>query len=157
MNYKIRFLILPARNIYNYVGPWDWRDTDIRKEKRRNLYEDKKEWYDNLEKDILKNGFNNPIICKNGGFGKNDLGCIPTWAQKIPVCYSLGGSRLFIGQKNNLEIPILLSDFNNTYSEIKEVYQAEDIKKFFKNPPTKIIYSSWGLDIRDLTTWGKML
>lgn len=149
--YKIRFLELNSRDIYNYVGPWDWRDSIIRQQKRQFIYDDKPEWYNNLENDILLNGFNNPILAVSGQLPKNNWSIIPTYAKKGAICNILGGSRLFVAQKHNLTIPVILSDFNNHYSGLgQEIFHSTDILNLFTQPPSRIIYSKWGLDLRDL-------
>lgn len=150
MNYEIRYIErYPSRKIYNYLGPWDWRDGEERKNKRKDLYYNNKEWYDNLEKDILEKGVLNPILVVYGEIAKNDWLCLPEFIKKDPlICYYLGGSRLFVCQKNDLEIPCIISDFVGKFSNYPKLYHGYEIKKLFTTPPKNIKFTKYGLDIR---------
>ena len=150
VKYDIRYAEIPAKDIYNYVGPWDYRDDERRRNKRQYLYDQKKDWYDALEEDILANGYKNPILIVCGQLAPNDWNTIPEFAKKKSlVCNILGGSRLFIGQKHSLVIPCIISDFLGTFSTQPKLYQPSEIKKYFTNPPSIIKYSKFGLDLRD--------
>jgi hypothetical protein len=149
VKYKVRYAELPAKDIYNYVGPWDYRDDERRRFKRQYLYDQKKEWYDELEKDILINGYKNPILIVCGELAPGDWSSIPEFAKKKSlVCNILGGSRLFIGQKHSLLVPCIISDFLGRFSDCPDIFQPANIKSYFTNPPTDIKYTKYGLDLR---------
>ncbi|MEM5878051.1 MAG: hypothetical protein QXF12_04185 [Candidatus Aenigmatarchaeota archaeon] len=150
MNYTVRYVKeYPSRKIYNYLGPWDWRDDEERKERRKYLYYENKEWYDRLEENILKNGILNPILVVCGQIAKNDWCCLPEFVKKEPIiCYFLGGSRLFIAQKHNLMIPCLVSDFLGKFSDYPSLYHGYEIREKFSNPPKNIKFTKYGLDTR---------
>ena len=151
--YKIRFVTLSSRSIYNYVGPWDWNDNEIRRAKRAYLYDRMVTWFDELEQSILLDGIKNPISIVSGKLRLNDWLSLPEYARKNQLtCNLLGGSRLFIAQKHDLPVPCIVSDFTDRFSNCPEVYQATDIKKLFVNPPSRIIYSKHGLDLRTIPT-----
>lgn len=150
LSYDIRFVKnYPSRKIYNYVGPWDINDDENRKKERKHLYEKNKDWFDNLEKDILKNGFKNPILVVCGELAPNDWNCIPEFVKKNPViCYFLGGSRLFVAQKHNLKIPCLVSDFLGKFSNYPKMIHGYEILKCFEDKPKNIKFTKFGLDVR---------
>lgn len=151
LEYKIRYVTLPARTIYNYVGPWDWRDSDERRKKRSYIYDRAIEWHDNLEKDIIRNGIKNPISIVSGKISRNDWLSLPDYAKKSQlICNLLGGSRLFVAQKLDMMIPCIVSDFTGRFADSPEIFQAADIKRLFANPPERIIYSKHGLDLRTM-------
>ena len=146
--YKIYFIIIDARSIYNYVGPWDWLDNNARKEKRSHIYNNKKDWYDKLEIDISEVGVKNPILITNL-LPKNDYGAIPDYGKKLGLfCSILGGSRLFCAQKLGIQIPCIISDFKNEYAHMEEISHPNEIKSLFNDPPKNFSFSRWGLDIR---------
>lgn len=150
MNYETRYIEkYPSRKIYNYVGPWDWRDSEERKNARKHLYFDNREWYENLEKDILSRGVLNPILVTYGELAKNDWKCIPEFVKEDPmICCFLGGSRLFVCQKHDLEIPCIVSDFKNKFTQYPRLYHGYEIRKVFASPPKNIKFTKYGLDIR---------
>lgn len=151
LEYKIRYVILPSRLIYNYVGPWDWQDSDERRKKRSYIYDRAIEWHINLEKDIIANGIKNPISVVSGKIARNDWLSLPEYAKKnLLICNLLGGSRLFVAQKLDMVIPCIVSDFVNKFDNYPEIFQANDIKRLFANPPERIIYSKYGLDLRSI-------
>lgn len=148
--YKIHYVTLESRRIYNYVGPWDWKDSDWRKSRRQYLFDRKKDWYLELEQDILTNGFQNPICIVNQ-LPKNDWMSIPEYGQKLGlICNWVGGSRLFWAQKHNLDIPCLVSDFTGKFKDLPEIRHLNQLNQYFKTPPNRVVFTRWGLDIRDI-------
>lgn len=147
--YKIYFSYLPSRSIYNYVGPWDCYDDSSRINRRQHVYYENKDWYDNLEEDIKINGFKNPILVISGELPPNDWRNMPLHGRRNRLtCPQLGGSRLFIGQKLELDIPCIISDFDDRFMHLKEIYHKSEIDEYFADPPENIIYSRWGLRIK---------
>lgn len=147
--YKIVFSKLRARDIYNYVGPWDWRDDQFRIGKRKYLYENKIEWYQSLETDILANGISDPILVVSGLLPPNDLKTVPKWSLHNSLfCSILGGSRLFVAQKYDLEIPCIISDFNGKFNDLSELSSKSEVEFFFKNGIKNYKLTRWGLDLR---------
>lgn len=76
------------------------------------------EFYKDLEEDILQNGMNDPIVCHIGiipaNFTRRPACWIPDgWNLDVdPVCWALGGSRLWVAQKHNMQIKVVLTDAN---------------------------------------------
>ena len=148
--YKVRYAVLPSRTIYNYVGPWDWQDSPRRRERRRYLFYRKSDWYLNLERDILENGFRNPICIVNE-VPPNDYRGFPEYAKKNGLfCTWVGGSRLFWAQKHSLDIPCLISDFKEQFAGHPEIYNPGDFEPYVETLPCRIVFTKWGLDIRDM-------
>lgn len=149
--YQIKFVIINSRKIYNYIGPWDWRDGLERINKRQYIYDRALNWYNDLEHDILSNGVKNPISVVSGFLAKNDFRSLPEFARKeYLICNIHGGSRLFVCQKHNLDIPCIVSDFNNRFKNAPNLYDVKEIFSLFENKPERIIYSKYGLDLRTM-------
>jgi hypothetical protein len=149
MKYGIYYQKINSRKIYNYVGPWDWADSEIRKAKRNYLYYDKIDWYKDLEQNIIQNGFLNPILVVSGELSKNDWLAIPEYGRNLGlVCNFIGGSRLFIAQKYDFDIPCIISDLDGKYDHLKNLYHSIELGNYFYDRPEKFYYTKWGLDIR---------
>lgn len=147
--YKIHFAILPARSVYNYVGPWDCYDDSSTIKRKEYKYYENKEWYDSLEEDVVINGYKNPIFIVAGELPPNDWRNMPLHGRRNRLtCNQLGGSRLFVGQKLELEIPCIISDFDGRFNNLKEIYHLSEINEYFTDPLENIIYSRWGLRVK---------
>lgn len=144
-NYIIKYCIVDSNLIENlcsikniYVG----FHVDLKKE-----IDKKTNFYDNLEKSILRYGFKNPILATSPEpkFLKNKK--ISLGNKKI-FCEIMGGSRLEIAQKYNLKIPTIICDFGNTIKEnYLELFDEVSIKNVFSNKPKRIIFTENGIKI----------
>ena len=88
--------------------------------------EKKNGFFTKLEKSILDEGFRNPIYCTSITEGTF---CI------------YGSSRLWIAQKNKLDIPVIISDYVGAWDSLEELKTIEDILKKFKDPPEILEFS----------------
>jgi len=175
--YTLRYGILDSNIIFNEVGSycegpfgWDDESVKIREEKWQqhiNKIEEENGFYTKLEKSILKDGFRNPILVDAGYCPQMRDGIknrrLPIEMQedhtKILTCSYNGGSRLMIAQKNNLQIPCVISDFIDRFSDFKLLQTKEDITSCYTDQPRRISFQSFGLRLHlplDLdVTWGK--
>lgn len=107
--YKVKLKILPAAIICNAL-----------QENEHELIR-KHNFFTKLEESVIKEGFINPILVNAGH-------CPWLWQRKLPaemkndsskilVCCKWGGSRLWVAQKHNLDVPCLISDFINRFDE----------------------------------------
>lgn len=135
--YKVRYKILPSHSICNALQqpPAEL----LRKNK----------FYTELEKSILEKGFINPIMINAGFCPPIDHRKLPNAMKKNPseilVCCKWGGSRLYIAQKHNLEIPCLVSDFIDRFDEPN--LTLEDVRK--------LLISVREIVITDVGLWAK--
>jgi hypothetical protein len=104
--YKVRYGMIPSKQIENKL------------ERPEEEIESRFEFYEKLEKSIT-DGFRNPIsvTAKNGEL----------------FCKMHGGSRLYIAQKLNIDIPCLIADFNNIYSDFETINSFEELYSKFKD------------------------
>jgi hypothetical protein len=141
-NYKVYHVILPSNKIINNIPP---QDAWIKR---------KPDFYERLEASILKEGFRNPIqVC----IGKHCW----TWATKKKfaktkfdkeaiICDRLGGSRLYVAQKHNLEIPCIIMDSIGKFDHLNPLKTPEEVNSYFKDPSEKIVFGGEYLYIRSL-------
>ncbi len=155
--YILRYGILDSNIIFNECGPhsggpegWDEESIEKRDVIAQRLIKtlnDDRGFYINLEASILKDGFRNPILVNAGWCpkirdrGKN--GRLPIEMQedhsKILSCNQNGGSRLYIAQKNNLQIPCIVVDYVDRFSEFELLETKEDILEHYTDRPKKVM------------------
>lgn len=166
-NLKIYFGYINSNNIFNLCGPdknGPIGNDDVTKERRRKAFENMIEnrnkrdnFYNRLEQSILKEGFRNPILVCAGWINPKFRNRLPDHMlnndKKILICDRNGGSRLYFGQKYNLEIPCIISDFKNVFenSNLIECKNSDDIKSFYKDKPVNIIINQYGIHIEGLS------
>lgn len=141
------------------TGPWEWSPGAIetRKANAQNVIFQRNKrdnFYTLLESSILKDGFRNPILVCAGW-------CPPKKHQKLPppmknnkskilICDRHGGSRLYIAQKHNMEIPCIISDFCNQYKDYPLCKNQNDILAYFRDKPDRIVINVHGVHVRKL-------
>jgi len=165
-NYFVRYGILDSNLIFNECGPYSggpegWDEESIKKREEVALryiktLNDDRQFYIKLEKSILKEGFRNPILVTAGycpkikDRGRN--GRLPIFMQqdhsKILTCNINGGSRLWIAQKHNLEIPCIISDFVDRFTQFRLLKNIDDIFSCYKDKPQKILVTKDGIRVR---------
>lgn len=131
---KVRYGVLPSGSISDLVlvgnqhygkqqiagmgtrpvkPPIDW----IKKLEHRNQF------YTKLEESILKEGFRNPIFCNSIAEG--------TFSR-------VGTSRLWIAKKHKLDIPCVIADYVDRWTELEELKTEEEIRAKFQDQPMNI-------------------
>jgi len=69
---------------------------------------------------------------------------------KILICFSSGGSRLWVAQKHNLDVPCIVADFVNRFPEGRILKTERDILDLHKDKPSKITIGGHGVSVADL-------
>lgn len=164
-NFHVLFGLINPNNIFNLCGPdmfgpYGDKEYEINeRNKKANVIISKRnnrdQFYSKLEKNILKEGFKNPIIIYNSlkllknpklpnnlkkSFFKNKL-----------VCFNHGGSRLYIAQKYNIPIPCIIIDHENKLKNIfTELNSIEEIYYQYIDKPEKIMVTDEGVFIFNL-------
>ena len=166
--YKLRYGILKSKNIFNECGPYSggkpgWDEDSIKSRevvalRKINGLNKQSNFYNNLEKSILKEGFKNPIIVNAGWCpkirdrGHNDR--LPLDMQedhsKILSCNTNGGSRLWVAQNHDLDIPCIIVDYIDRFPEFPILETKDDILSCYKDQPEKIIIHKDVFRIRNL-------
>jgi hypothetical protein len=160
----MRYGIVPSKEIFNICGPESagpagWDDATVQKRKqaaenyiyRLNL---KRQFYEKLEESILQSGFRNPILACIGWLPEARKKFLPPGhtPENTLACDRLGGSRLWIAQKHNLDIPVIISDFNNSYNHLEELKNEADVRAKFMDQPGRVIINTTGLNIGNMST-----
>jgi hypothetical protein len=121
--YKTRFAVVSALDIDNIIEPPLERIQEM---------EEKNGFFSKLEKSILEEGFRNPIVLTS----KND---------RLTPRY--GGSRIMIAQKHKMDIPAIIADFDDRFSNAEILSDANKIRSKFKDQPKSIHYKPHGINI----------
>jgi len=161
MSYSVKYVVLPSNIIFNLYGPQSfgpvgWTDSIIKQkeaaaEARVKLKNKESNFYNNLEKSILEEGFRNPILISVGWVVHNNIKKLPINMQedhsKIICCDRLGGSRLWVAQKHKMDIPCIASDFVGSI-EGELLTTEDDINGKFIDKPKIIIRNEHGVYLR---------
>ncbi|NJO64269.1 MAG: hypothetical protein HC836_40700 [Richelia sp. RM2_1_2] len=168
IKYEIRYGVFPSRDIFNILGPGIKSDSPPHgssekevaiKTKRAEQYINKRNkqdgFYEKLEASILREGVRNPISITAGQVRLDKYHCrLPLEMQidpkKILVCDFQGGSRLFIAQKHNLNIPCFVADFVGKFKDLELANTKDSILTKFLDKPTEIRLYAWGLYFHNL-------
>lgn len=172
MSLKVRHIVLPSDKIINLCGPvydpFGWTEELIKERERRTrvrLQRSKtKQFFRNLEKSILANGFRNPIVVSTGLFSEEFKKFEPQinynqYRRRIPpktnldeviACYEYGGSRLWVAQKHKLDIPCVVNDFANMFPDEPTINTSEELLKYFTDRPGKMIWKDYKVTISQL-------
>lgn len=123
IDYEIKYAVLDSKLISNQCGP---RGEDA-----------KRSFYKDLEKDVLENGFRNPILVIAGQCLSRSFKDLPKEMQddssKILWCGGNGGSRLWVAQRHKLVIPCIISDHVNMFPDAKVLNSIDEIKACYKD------------------------
>lgn len=152
--YVVRYIILPGRHIFNSVGPDNtlsiWKPTKIVKRKSLRI----NPFYKKLEQNVLAEGFRNPILISAGFANEGKRGSYPKeWKNdetKVLVCLRNGGSRLWVAQKHNLDIPCIVADYKNIFPDNKPLESIEEIYKYYTDKPSDIKLTPFGIKVYNL-------
>ena len=162
--FVIRYAVLDSHLIFNECGPqsagprgWDVEAMQKRQaamEKWIAALNRKNGFYDKLEASILEHGVRNPILVTAGYCRENKLRNLPVPMQKDPrriiFCGSNGGSRLWVAQKHNMQIPCIISDFLNVFPDAKVLHNEQDIMQYYKDKPKKVKINVHGVAVSSL-------
>lgn len=164
--FRIYYAILPSLTISNVVAPGYRHVTGENTPKaiaERNRVQqnyitnlnNKNKFYIRLEESVKRDGFINPIFIQAGYCVDIYKKYLPEEHQKdltkVLCCDRNGGSRLYIAQKLNLDIPCIISDFVGRFSNsgFLELYNETDIINTFNVKPKKIIINAHGVHVSE--------
>jgi len=162
--FKIYYAVLPSSQITNCVAPGYRHVTGentpagiaerlrVQNPYIKNLNQ-KNQFYIKLEESVLKDGFVNPILIQAGY-------CLLIYKKYLPeehrkdiskalCCDRNGGSRLWVAQKHNLDIPCIISDFSEMFKNkgLEELYTDDDIRGKYGVNPKRIIINGHGVHV----------
>lgn len=141
------FTMLPSREIYNYISPENESPGHIDRLNKQNGF------FNKLEESILKNGIRYPILVSIGWAPKAIIDRLPQDIQEdfdnTFVCFTKGGSRLWVAQCHNLEVPCIVSDFVGKFFDQNELNE-EEITECFKDSSVRVAYGAKGIVIQNL-------
>jgi hypothetical protein len=157
-NYRVHFVVLPARDIFGMVGrcgggynsQWtDW--TDEGRRKRELIMQEFEEGlnaicghYSRLETSILKEGIRNPVTITCGVPRKRTMQHLPPEMRVLPpeqlllLETTLGGSRLHVCQKHNMQIPCIVTDWTGRFASEPEIKNESDARMCYLDQPRSI-------------------
>jgi len=147
--YKIYYDVIPASRIYNALEP-----DRVNGEGHMDELNAQNGFFIKIEESILKDGIINPILVSLGWVIPNVYDTLPEDIQKsldkTLICLTKGGSRLWVAQKHNLDVPCIISDYVGTYDGQQDLNES-GIMSYFKQPGgAKVKYGSRGLLIKHL-------
>ena len=141
------------------VGPHGW-DSDtisqrkIRAKKYIDSHNKKNGFYIKLEESILKDGIRNPILVSAGWCSHRLHKRMPMYMQndinKVLICDRLGGSRMYVAQKHNMDIPCIVSDHVDMFPDAPEYNSEEDLFALYETKPKKILINHTGVHVSGL-------
>lgn len=162
LKYKIKYALLNPHDIFNNI---EAKRNHVKKKANGTLATHLVNFFDRLEASVLKEGFRNPILAsalpyhsidnyyKNYSINEKQerflISYIPekfNGEKPILVCHKQGGSRLWVAQKHNLKVPVLISEFCDYFPSLEDLDENQ-IRKLFKDEIIKIRYTSTGIMI----------
>lgn len=91
----------------------------------------KPKFFEQLEKNVAKDGFRNPIILYN--------------VTEHGLLLSFGGSRLRVAKKLDIPIPAIVVDYTHDYYDLPEV-TLDNFAEFFTDVPLHFEFTEHGID-----------
>ena len=156
--YRVHFLQVPARDIFGSVGRSGggyntvWSDWSQAGRQKRDVIMAEYETamnqlcghYSRLESSMLSEGMRNPLIVTCGPPRRRRWEHIPpemrSWPHhRLMIMETLtGGSRLWVAQKHNMTIPVLVNDWTGKFRTIPEIRTVEEALVHFRDTPMKL-------------------
>lgn len=158
--YGVYSFDLNGSDIFNYAGPpgvgCHYTDSNKRKEAENHYIEqfNKKNdnFYINLEKSVLENGFRNPILVTRGWAPESakkriNQGFPDLRYEDTNFCCTFGGSRLWVANRNNLKVPCIVVDYTNSPLSTNRIDYVGDLYRLFTDMPGPIMFNDGFLRI----------
>lgn len=167
MKYSVRYAILPSRSIYNYCGPGYGKHylspKDREKEVEKHVVARNKRdgFFQKLEESILREGFRNPITVNSGYIHPTCWRNLPPHItrcglENFLVCVEWGGSRLYVAQKHNMEVPCLIVDYSGKFADEQRLRTVAEISNVYRDKPKRIRLEAKGICLEmDVKSWEK--
>jgi len=158
--YTTHYMIMPARSIFGSVGRsgggyntvWsDWSTTgrwkrDLIMAEYERAMDELCGHYRLLESSILAEGIRNPMIVTCGPPRRRSWDQIPPEMQQWPKTNLLimetltGGSRLWVAQKHDMAIPVLVNDWTGRFSGVPAVANIAEALSYYQDPPRSLAF-----------------
>ena len=156
--YRVHFVELPARDIFGMVGRCgggynsQWTDWSSEGRRRRELimkeYEEGLDaicgHYQKLESSILREGIRNPVIITCGPPRRRTWDHLPpemrSWPQEklLLLETTMGGSRLHVCQKHNMQIMCIVNDWTGRFRKEPEIRNEAEARLCYLDQPQQI-------------------
>lgn len=165
MSYRIRYTVLDSNLIYNYAGPGYGKHScskearEVAVKKHVDCRNNRDNFFNDLEKSVLRDGFRNPIIVQAGFMPPSVWKVLPDYLkvggiEQFLICMDWGGSRLYVAQKYKLPVPCVILDFVNRFADEQLLSTVEQIRSVFVDKPTSIVLMKDRLDMKtDIHQW----
>lgn len=160
MSYRVRYVMIPAKDIFGMVGRcgggYNTIWSDWTKEGRRRRESIMREYergldaicghYRKLESSILEEGIRNPVIVTCGFPKKRSMEFLPPEMRNLPPQHlllletTMGGSRLHVCQKHDMTIPCLINDWTGRFRDETLVPDEKSALNYYKDPPRSITF-----------------
>lgn len=159
--YKVYYAMIPAREIFGMVGRcgggyntiWvDWSEEGRRK--RDLIMQEYEEGLDEicghyreLESSILQEGIRNPVVITCGPPKKRPMECLPPEMRcadpknLLLLETTMGGSRLHVCQKHDMEIPCIVNDWTGRFRGFAEIKTEADARKYYLDQPRGLTFN----------------
>ena len=161
VQYQVRYAMIPAQGIFGMVGRcgggyntiWtDWSDRG--RQARESIMREYEQGldticghYQKLETSILTEGIRNPVVITCGLPRKRPMECLPPEMRNRPprdlllLETTMGGSRLHVCQKHNMEIPCIINDWTGRFSGFPLIKNEADARMCYMDQPRGITFS----------------
>jgi len=154
LDYVVKYKVLPGRHIFNPIGPDNTLSIWKPRKEYKSKYLEINPFYTKLEESVLSEGFRNPILIVAGTIYEGKLTQYPEeWLDdktKAIVCSRNGGSRLWVAQKHNLDIPCIVAQYNNVFPDCKPLKSMDEIYKYYTDKPKDIKLTEYGIKVYNL-------
>ena len=161
MTYQVRYAMISAREIFGMVGRsgggyntiWtDWSDRG--RQARESIMREYEQGldaicghYQKLETSILTEGIRNPVVITCGLPRKRPMECLPPEMRNRPprdlllLETTMGGSRLHVCQKHNMEIPCIINDWTGRFAKDPQIRNEADARMCYLDQPRGITFN----------------
>lgn len=169
----VRLVKIAARSIVNltsprcdiqivqhWIGKRDWHDPfyeplrDLMEKIYVESFDAENGHYRRLEQSIAANGVRNPVMLVSGRLQHRQLRELPPqWRGRKDALISeyLGGSRITIAAKHDLEIPAIVNDFGEMFPQAQRLSSVDEIAGCFdQRPRTITLTPSDGTYVNDM-------
>jgi len=157
---RVHYVTLPARKIFGMVGRCgggyntQWTDWSEEGRKKRELIMQEYEQgldaicghYRRLEESILNEGIRNPVTVTCGHPRKRTMEHLPPEMRNLPASElllletTLGGSRLHVCQKHDMQIPCIVTDWTGRFRNELEIKTESDARAHYRDQPQSVTF-----------------
>ena len=166
MKAVVRYAIIDADHVFNLTSPrflpeisLNWRGKkpwhDLRYEPVRSLMErmyvdgfnDASGHFRHLERSLREEGFRNPIMVSAGHLERRAMGELPPdirGRRPLLVSEYLGGSRLWVAQREAMKVPCIVNDYTGELPGTIALEGVDEVLSKFTDRPRSVSRNRWG-------------